>query len=321
MSDDWRPTASLGALKSRAAMLAAAREFFAERGVLEVETPVLSAAAVSDPQIESLATRVAGIAAPLYLCTSPEYAMKRLLAAGSGDIYQICKVFRDAERGRWHNPEFTILEWYRLGFDDAALMSEVEALIRTLLAPYRKIQRAERLSYSVALQRHAGVDIQRASERDLTEAARSHDIVCHADLDRDAKLDLLMGLVVGPRLGSERPCFICDYPASQAALARLKPGSPPVAARFELYLDGVELANGFHELGESGEQRERFVQDLRLRRARGQLQPPLDERLLAALAAGLPDCAGVALGFDRLAAVALAAPRLADAMAFTIDNA
>jgi elongation factor P--(R)-beta-lysine ligase len=321
MSDDWRPTASLGALKNRAAMLAAARRFFAERGVLEVETPVLSAAAVSDPQIESLSTRVAGIAAPLYLCTSPEYAMKRLLAAGSGDIYQICRVFRDGERGRWHNPEFTLLEWYRLGFDDAALMSEVEALIGGLLAPHRKLEPAERLSYSAALQRHAGVDAQQASERDLTEAARSHGVVCQADLDRDAKLDLLMGLVVGPRLGTERPCFICDYPASQAALARLKPGSPPVAARFELYLDGVELANGFHELSQSVEQRARFVQDLKLRRARGQVQPPLDERLLAALAAGLPDCAGVALGLDRLAAIALAAPRLADAMAFTIDNA
>ena len=130
-----------------------------------------------------------------------------------------------------------------------------------------------------------------------------------------------MGLVVGPRLGSERPCFICDYPASQAALARLKPGLPPVAARFELYLDGVELANGFHELTDAGEQRARFTQDLNLRRARGQIQPPLDEHLLAALAAGLPDCAGVALGFDRLVAIALGAPRLADAMAFAIENA
>jgi elongation factor P--(R)-beta-lysine ligase len=322
MSDDsWRPTANLGALKSRAAMLAAAREFFAERGVLEVETPVLSAAAVTDPQIESLATRVAGIAAPLYLCTSPEFAMKRLLAAGSGDIYQFCRVFRDAERGRWHNPEFTLLEWYRRGFDDAALMGEVETLIGRLLAPHRRLEPAERLSYAAAVQRHAGVDAHHASERALTEAARTHGVLCDADLDRDAKLDLLMGLIVGPRLGFGRPCFICDYPASQAALARIKPGSPPVAARFELYLDGVELANGFHELGESGEQRERFVQDLRLRRARGQPEPPVDERLLAALAAGLPDCAGVALGFDRLVAIALAAPRLADAMAFTIDNA
>jgi elongation factor P--(R)-beta-lysine ligase len=316
----WQPTASLSALQRRAAMLAAAREFFAKRGVLEVETPILSAAAVSDPQIESLLTEVAGLG-KFYMNTSPEYPMKRLLAAGSGDIYQICKVFRDEERGRWHNPEFTLIEWYRLGFDDAALMTEVEALIGDLLAPYRRLEPAERLSYSAALQRHAGVDAHIASDDELTAAAARHGIVCHGELDRDAKLDLLMGLVVGPRLGSARPCFICDYPASQAALARMKPGLPAVAARFELYLDGIELANGFHELVNAGEQRARFDQDLVLRRARSRVTPPLDERLLAALAAGMPDCAGVALGFDRLAALALAAPRLADAMAFTIDNA
>jgi lysyl-tRNA synthetase class 2 len=315
----WRPTAAFRALQRRAAMLAAAREFFASRGVLEVETPILSAAGVSDPHIESLVTQVAGMGR-FYLGTSPEFAMKRLLAAGSGDIYQICKVFRDAERGRWHNPEFTLIEWYRSGFDDAALMAEVEALIGRLLAP-RRLEPAERLSYSAALQRHAGVDAHGASDVDLTEAARLHGIDCRADLDRDAKLDLLMGLVVGPRLGFERPCFICDYPASQASLARLKPGLPPVAARFELYLNGVELANGFHELANAGEQRARFVRELTLRRARGQVEPPPDERLLAALAAGLPDCAGVALGFDRLVAIASGAPRLADAMAFTIDNA
>jgi lysyl-tRNA synthetase class 2 len=316
----WQPTASLSALQRRAAMLAAAREFFAKRGVLEVETPILSAAAVSDPQIESLLTEVAGLG-KFYMNTSPEYPMKRLLAAGSGDIYQICKVFRDEERGRWHNPEFTLIEWYRLGFDDAALMTEVETLIGDLLAPYRRLEPAERLSYSAALQRHAGVDAYIASDHELTAAAMRHGIVCHADLDRDAKLDLLMGLVVGPRLGSERPCFICDYPASQAALARMKPGLPAVAARFELYLNGIELANGFHELVNAGEQRARFDQDLVLRRSRGRVTPPLDERLLAALAAGMPDCAGVALGFDRLAALALGTPRLADAMAFTIDNA
>jgi elongation factor P--(R)-beta-lysine ligase len=318
---NWQPTASLAALQRRAAMLACAREFFRARGVLEVETPILSAAAVSDPQIESLATQVAGMPARAYLCTSPEYAMKRLLAAGSGDIYQICKVFRDGERGRWHNPEFTLIEWYRLGFDDDALMTEVETLVGCLLAPHRRLEPAERLSYSAALQRHAGVDAYAASDAELTAAAARQGVVCRAELDRDAKLDLLMGLIVGPRLGVERPCFICDYPASQAALARMKPGLPPVAARFELYLDGIELANGFHELGDGAEQRTRFTQDLSLRRARGQAEPPLDERLLAALAAGMPDCAGVALGFDRLVAVALGAPRLAEAMAFTVDNA
>jgi lysyl-tRNA synthetase class 2 len=310
----------LAVLQRRAAMLAAARAFFARRGVLEVETPILSAAAVSDPQIESLMTEVAGLGR-LHLGTSPEYAMKRLLAAGSGDIYQICKAFRDGERGRWHNPEFTLIEWYRLGFDDSALMNEVEMLIGDVLAPDRQLEPAEHLSYSAALQRHAGVDPYRASEDDLTEAALRHGIVCQADLDRDAKLDLLMGLVVGPRLGVGHPCFVCDYPASQAALARLKPGLPPVAARFELYLDGLELANGFHELADGDAQRARFDHELGLRRGRGQKEAPLDEHLLAALAAGMPDCAGVAVGFDRLVAAALGSPRLADAMAFTIDNA
>jgi lysyl-tRNA synthetase class 2 len=317
----WRPTATHAALMRRAGMLDAAREFFKQRGVTEVETPILSAAAVSDPQIESLATQIAGMPGRAYLCPSPEYAMKRLLAAGSGDIYQICKVFRDAEHGRWHNPEFTMIEWYRLGFDDAALMDEVEVLIARLLSPGRTVGPAERLSYSGALQRYAGVDAFRSSDADLLAAAARHGVTCEAQLDRDAKLDLLMGMIVGPQLGRANPCFICDYPASQAALARLKPGVPRVAARFELYLDGLELANGFHELVQPQEQRARFVQDLALRRERGQVQPPLDENLLAALESGMPECAGVALGFDRLVAIALGAKQLADAMAFSIDNA
>lgn len=317
----WRPTAALAALRRRAAMLKTARAFFEERRVLEVETPGLSAAAVSDPQIESLATQIAGVPGPRYLCPSPEYAMKRLLAAGSGDIYQVCKVFRDAECGRWHNPEFTMIEWYRLGQDDTALMREVEALVAVLLAPGRVLGAAEHLSYRDALRRHAGVDAFDSSEDELLNAARRHGIHCDAQLDRDAKLDLLMGLIVGPRLGRGNPCFVRDYPATQAALARLKPGLPRVAARFELYLDGLELANGFHELAQPEEQRARFTQDLMLRRARGQVQAPLDENFLAALESGLPDCAGVALGFDRLVAIALGADKLADAMAFNIENA
>jgi elongation factor P--(R)-beta-lysine ligase len=320
----WRPIATREALARRARMLQIARAFFLERGALEVETPILSAAAVSDPQIESLSTQVAG-APRSYLCPSPEYAMKRLLAAGSGDIYQICKVFRDAERGRWHNPEFTMIEWYRVGFDDAALMEEVEMLVQALLGDSHPLQAALHVSYADALQQYAGVDAFSASDSQLREAAEDQGIICQAELDRDAKLDLLMGLIVGPRLGKDgRPCFICDYPASQAALARLRPSSPgsaPVAARFELYLEGLELANGFHELVQAGEQRARFSADLRLRAERGQVQPPLDEHLLAALNNGMPDCSGVALGFDRLVAIALGADKLADAMAFSFDNA
>ncbi len=317
----WRPTATRAALERRAQLLARTRRFFAERGVLEVETPILSAAAVTDPALESLVTRIAGMPGPFFAQTSPEYAMKRLLAADSGDIYQICKVFRDAEIGRWHNPEFTMLEWYRTGFDDTTLMDEVEALLRLLLAPARLLMPAERLTYAAAVLRHAGVDPQSASDTDLMAAAVGHGIRCDASLDRDATLDLLMGFVVGPRLGTDRPCFICDYPASQAALARLKPGTPAVAARFELYLDGIELANGFHELAEGSEQRNRFERDLATRAARGQTQPPVDERFLAALAAGLPDCAGVALGFDRVVALALDAGCLAETLTFDVNNA
>jgi elongation factor P--(R)-beta-lysine ligase len=316
----WRPTASVAALKTRAGMLARAREFFAKRNVMEVETPILSGAAVSDPQLHSLRTQVAGLRNARYLQTSPEYAMKRLLAAGSGDIYQVCKVFRDEETGRWHNPEFTMIEWYRLGFDDETLMCEVQALLACLLSGLREVEHAEHLTYADALQRHAGVDAFRSSDEQLTQAAVHHGIHCDSALDRDAKLDLLMGLVVGPRLGFAQPCFIGDYPTSQAALARLKPGGN-VAARFELYLDGVELANGFHELANAQEQRARFLGDLKTRAARGQTQPPLDENLLAALEEGLPDCAGVALGFDRVVALALKAQRLSEAMSFTIDNA
>jgi elongation factor P--(R)-beta-lysine ligase len=317
----WRPTADRRALEKRARLVARTRAFFEARGVLEVETPILSAAGATDPQIESLSTRVGGLDDRFFLSTSPEFAMKRLLAAGMGDIFQLCKVFRDGERGRWHNPEFTMLEWYRLGYDDDALMGEVEALVETLLEPERALAPAERLSYAEALRRYAGIDPHAASDHELELAAARHGTVVAGSLDRDARLDLLMGLVVGPKLGRDRPCFICDYPASQASLARLKPGSPAVAARFELYLDGVELANGFHELADAREQRRRFEQDLATRRVRGQIEPPMDERLLAALDAGMPDCAGVALGFDRLVAVALGADRLSAAMAFPIDRA
>jgi elongation factor P--(R)-beta-lysine ligase len=321
VDNNWRPTATIAALKLRAGMLAAMRGYFAARGVLEVETPTLSAGAVSDPNIESLCTRIAGRPNPWYLSTSPEFPMKRLLAAGSGDIYQVCRVFRDAEIGRWHNSEFTMIEWYRLGFDDAALMSDVEALVALLLLPHRRLPPAERLTYAQALSRHAGVDIYADSDAGLERAAAAHGIHSPKGLDRDAKLDLLMGMVAGPQMGRDRPCFVCDYPASQASLARLKPGFPAVAARFEFYLDGIELANGFHELANASEQRARFAQDLAVRDARGQTRPPVDERLLAALEAGMPDCAGVALGFDRLVAIALGAAGLSEAMAFTVDRA
>jgi lysyl-tRNA synthetase class 2 len=321
MTEDWRPTADLPALRQRSLLLQRTREFFAARGVLEVETPILSAAGISDPQIESLRTTIAGRPGPYFLSTSPEFAMKRLLAAGSGDIYQLCKVFRDGEIGRWHEPEFTMLEWYRVGFDDDRLMDEVAALVTALLAPQRALGPAEKVTYREVLMRYAGVDMSVARDDDLTRAALDHGIDCRAVLDRDARLDLLISLVAGPQLGRDRPTFVCDYPVSQASLARLKSQSPPVAARFELYLDGIELANGFHELTDASEQRDRFLRDQEMRRVRGQVVPPMDERMLTALAAGVPECAGVALGFDRLAALALGVPQLKSALSFSVENA
>ncbi len=319
---DWRPGATLATLRLRARRLEAARGFFAARGVLEVDTPALVRCAVTDVHIHAAAVQLAGVPQPLHLHTSPEYAMKRLLAAGSGDIYQICHVMRGEERGRLHNAEFTLIEWYRLGASIDALMDEVEALVRLLAAPAAAAP-AARMSYQRAFERVLGLDPLTASEPALrTAAARAGlDAGAVASGERDDLLDLLMGIAVGPQLGRGAMCFVHRYPASQAALARLDPEDARVALRFELYLEGVELANGFVELGDAAEQRARFEAERRARAARGLAAPPLDERLLAALAHGLPACAGVALGFDRLLMLATGARDIAAVMPFTTDRA
>ena len=322
MSTPWQPVATPAVLRLRAALLAAVRDFFAARGVLEVETPLLARATVTDPQLASLATELSAPAIRCYLQTSPEFAMKRLLAAGSGDIFQLGRAFRDGEQGRWHNPEFTLLEWYRLGFDHHALMDEVEALLTRLLGA-RLSAATERLSYREAFARALGVDPLAASDAELLALSGARTGIEPTTLagDRDACLDLLMATQVAPTLGRARISFVHAYPASQAALARLVPGTPATAARFEAYVEGVELCNGFHELGNALEQRRRFNADLARRAARGLPQPPLDERLLAALAAGLPDCAGVALGFDRVVMLAAGVQTLAEVLAFPLDSA
>jgi lysyl-tRNA synthetase class 2 len=307
---------SIAALRARARMLARIRAFFAARGVLEVETPALSPAGVSDPALDSvMATARSLESTPLYLHTSPEYAMKRLLAAGSGDIYQICRVFRDDELGRWHQPEFTLLEWYRTGFDDARLMDEVEALLRDALAEDGVAWRSERIRYSDALERALGVRANASTESVAAQLAASG-VDVPRGLGPDALLDLAFASVVLPGFAADALTFVCDYPATQAALARLKPGSPPVAARFEVFARGIELANGFHELADAAEQRRRFEAEIDKRRRAGRHVPPLDETFLDALARGLPDCAGVAVGLDRLAALAIGADDIAAALAF-----
>ncbi len=312
--------ASLRTLRLRAAMQAAIRAFFAARGVLEVETPALSSAGATDPAIESMTANARRISsAPLYLHTSPEFAMKRLLASGSGDIYQLCRVFRDDELGRWHEPEFTLLEWYRVGFDEQRLMTEVAELVDEALAAAvdrgaRAALPVVRLTYAEALHTALGASPAAATD-ELVRQLEKRGVEVPQGLEHDAVLDLAFGTVVLANFDPATLTFVHDYPPSQAALARLKPTTPPVAARFEAFSGGLELANGFHELNDAAEQRRRFVADLAKRRARGQATPPLDEELLRALAS-LPDCAGVALGFDRLVALAAGEDSVATTMSF-----
>jgi lysyl-tRNA synthetase class 2 len=319
ISASWRPTATLEALRRRAQALRWTREFFHERGVLEVETPAMVNAAVSDINLGSVRVDVPGHGAPLFLHTSPEYAMKRLLAAGSGDIYQISRVYRGAERGRQHNPEFTMLEWYRLGFTLEDLMDEVAALVRGLLGDLP----VEMLGYRDAVLRHSGVDPLDGSDASLRDAAiRLGMDETHArPVTRDELLDLIVGVQVGPALGAHSLTFVHRYPASQAALARLDPDDPRLALRFELYHRGVELANGYHELSDLHQQRQRFEADQRARLERGLPVNSLDPHLLAALESGLPDCAGVALGFDRLLMLAMDAASIDDVLAFPVERA
>lgn len=321
----WRPSATIETLRRRAELFSSVRIFFAQRGVLEVDTPMLSHYATVDRHIESFTAGATRPEFPVpnrgWLHTSPEFAMKRLLCAGSGPIFQICHVFRHEECGRQHNPEFTMLEWYRPGFDHHALMDEVEALLRavaTALGPGLDPAAMPRLSYREAYEQVLGLDPHHARPRQLAEAlaVRGHRLDGMDLEDRELWLDLAMSLAVAPQLGRERPCFLYDFPASQAALARIRPGDPPVAERFELIWRGVELANGFHELGDAIEQRARFQSEQAARAARGQVVPPYDEHLIAALAEGLPPCAGVAVGLDRVLMLLLDKPTLAEVLPF-----
>ena len=324
-SGAWRPVAEPRVLQARAALLGQIRSFFQGAGVLEVETPACSRYAPTDPAIDSLQTCYRGpgqaLGLPLYLHTSPEFPMKRLLAAGIGPIYQICKVFRDGERGRLHHPEFSLLEWYRPGFDSQRLMDEVAALIRHLAGTDLAEQR---LTYGQLFQTHLGLDPHSAGPGQLQAEARRLGIAGADQLDlpdRDAWLDLLLSHYIEPRLDPRILTFVHQYPASQASLARVRPGPVPVAERFELYLGGMELANGFHERADPDEQRRRFLADLERRGALGRAQVPLDAHLLEALAAGLPDCSGVALGLDRLLMWLTGSRHIDQVLAFPLERA
>ena len=302
----WRPSCGVDALRTRAEMLATTRRFFAQRRVLEVQTPVLGASTVTDPAIDSM--RLGGTGR--YLQTSPEYHMKRLIAAGAPSIYQLGPVFRAGEQGRWHNPEFVMLEWYRLGFDDHRLMDEVADLVDALLgsADYR------RLTYASLIKDRFDLDVDAAGEDAWSAAASGLGLGHPASIEET--LDLLLAEALSCQPGR---VFVTDFPPRLAALARL--GANGAASRFELVVDGMEIANGYHELCDADELERRMADDGKRRRTAGSAEVGADQRLLAAQRHGLPDCAGVAVGFDRLVALRLGAASIAETMAFGWDGA
>ena len=304
-------------------MLADLRDYFAAAGVLEVETPLACRAAGTDPQLQPMIARYEGPGAPkglaLYLQTSPEFAMKRLLAGGSGPIYQICKAFRDGEAGRYHNPEFTLLEWYRPGYDLASMVREVAVVLRRALG--RSDLGLETVCYADLFERHLGLDVFKVALDELRAAALAHHVI-GADglsLDIDGWRDLLMTHLIQPQLGGDRLWFVTDYPATQAGLARVN-ADGCTAARFEAYYQGVELANGYHELADADEQAARFEADNCVRRSRQRRPIKVDRHLLAALEAGIPDCCGVAIGLDRVLMLRLGAQDLDAVIGFSFER-
>jgi elongation factor P--(R)-beta-lysine ligase len=327
VTPEWRPSASFDALRLRARLNAILRGFLSERGVTEVETPVLSRAGNTDPNIASFALefsgRTDGASRTRWLRTSPEYPLKRLLAAGFGDCYELGRVFRDGEAGGRHNPEFTMLEWYRVGWDHRQLILEAAALVNTALALVGRNAELKQVSYHALYREQLGIDPATASDGDL-RTALGDVVIDPAGLTRDDWLDLLMTHRLQPSFPAGQLLALYDYPASQCALARIRGDSAhgvPVAERFELYLGPLELANGYHELADSAEQGARFERDLQRRAERGNVQPSRDENLLSALSAGFPACAGVALGVDRLMMAMLGTTRIAEVLAFDFARA
>ncbi len=327
VGQDWRPTANLDALRLRARLYATIRAFFAERDVMEVETPVLSVAGNTDANIESFSLefsgRTDGAPRTRWLRTSPEFPLKRLLAASVGDCYELGRVFRNGEAGGRHNPEFTMLEWYRVGWDHLRLVDETVALVRAALALVGRDAAVALSTFRDLYFDRLGLDPFTADDASL-QAALGDVRIDPDGLTRDDWLDLLMTHRLQPMFDRDGILVVHDWPASQCALARIRAGqggAPDVAERFELYLGPLELANGYHELTDAAEQRARFERDHVMRDARGSARPPLDDRLLAAMSAGLPACAGVALGIERLLMALLGTDRIADVLAFDFARA
>lgn len=314
---NWQPTASLINQQARAKLYSDIRNFFAERNVLEVETPLLSQHTVTDINIESFQTTYYNRKElHYYLQTSPEYAMKRLLASGSGAIYQICKAFRNGERGSQHNPEFSILEWYRPNFSYYDLMNEIDELLQVTLRTKKSIRK----TYSELFLEYLSINPFRVSLKELKSLSKQLSLEV-TDYDRDTLLQFIFTHALEPKIGFGEPLFVYDFPSSQAALAKIHPQNSKIALRFELYIDGLECANGFEELTDPKEQRNRFEQDILKRRKKGLLDIKIDHRFLSALESGLPPCAGVAVGLDRLLMIKTKTRKINEVITFPIDFA
>ena len=319
----WKASMCWEVAKKRANILSKIRDYFSDSNVIEVETPLLSLGTVTDVYLDAFKTKYDFLlegSVECYLQTSPEFAMKRLLASGYQDIYQICKAFRDEPFGTHHNPEFTMLEWYRLGFDHFDLMKDVTDLLKATL----DITSVDKLSYQNVFQQYVNIDplattiyecLKVISDNKMTEdwLENSHDL--------DVLLQFIFSQIIEPKIGLQKPCFIYNFPASQASLARLDSCDPRVANRFECYYKGVELVNGFYELSDSSLQLERFIQDNNMRVQKNLAKRPIDLRLIEALENGLPSCSGVALGIDRLIMLALDLPTIDKVLTFPINDA
>lgn len=308
-------------LRQRAQTWQQIRDFFDVRGVLEVETPVLSQHTVTDVHLQSFQTQyhTGNFSQTYYLQTSPEYAMKRLLSQGSGPIFQICKSFRnEGEFGRLHNPEFSMLEWYRPGFDHHQLMDEMDELLQAVLACPKAIKK----SYQEIFLEYLNIDALTCSTQSLQDYLREHELIDGSQFDRDTCLQLLLAHFIEPQLGFTAPVFIYDFPSTQAALSKIRyHADPPVAERFEVYIQGWEIANGFHELTNPREQLKRFQADQVERQKRGLNIPEIDQRFIQALEQGIPSCAGVALGLDRLLMIKTQSQQISDVISFSWDEA
>lgn len=326
MTPVWQPACALDKLHLRAEVLATIRAFFAQRQVLEVETPLLASATGTDPQLDFFATEYSGVdpRQKLFLQTSPEFAMKRLLAAGSGSIYQICKAFRNGEQGRLHNPEFTMLEWYRLGFTLSELMQEVTELFAAIFCIKALSFCSEQLTYQVVFEQYTGLDALTFDLAAYTQYALSQQLIdaprlCAAE--HSLWLDFLFSHQVQPHLGQHGITLVYAYPQCQSALARLNAQDNRVAERVEVFWQGVELGNGFYELDNVVEQEQRFDKEIAYRMQQGLPAVSKDKKFLAALAAGLPECAGIALGLDRIIMLLAGNASIADVIAFPLARA